>query len=51
MEPGLQVLGEHGYIVIVKEKSQGGRPSEKVYINPEYYKQKEQAHNGNKRSL
>ena len=38
MEPGLQVLIEHGYIAVVKEKSgsKGGRPPEKIVINPEY---------------
>lgn len=42
MEPGLQVLVEHGYIAIVKESAGRGRPSEKIYINPEYLKWKEQ---------
>ena len=42
MEPGLRCLEEHGYIAIVTEKKKGpGRPSEKIYINPEYYKWKE----------
>lgn len=41
MEPGLHCLKEHGYIAIVKEIQGRGRPSEKIYINPEYYKQKE----------
>ena len=41
MEPGLQCLVEHGYIAIVKENQGKGRPSEKIYINPEYYKWKE----------
>lgn len=43
MEPGLKVLEEHGYIAIVKEKIGGrGRPSERIYINPEYIKWKEE---------
>lgn len=44
MEPGLQCLEEHGYISIVNEKPAGkrGRPTEKIYINPEYYKWKEE---------
>lgn len=42
MEPGLQCLVEHGYIAIEKEKKEKGRPSEKIYINPEYYKWKEE---------
>ena len=42
MEPGLQCLVEHGYISIVKESQGRGRPSEKIYINPEYYKWKEE---------
>lgn len=42
MEPGLKCLEEHGYIAIVKEKNGRGRPSEKIYINPEYYKWKEE---------
>lgn len=41
MEPGLQCLVEHGYIAIVKESQGKGRPSEKIYVNPEYYKWKE----------
>ncbi len=42
MEPGLKVLLEHGYIVIMKQKREsGGRPSEIIYINPQYYKWKE----------
>ena len=42
MEPGLKVLEDHGYIAGVKENSgRRGRPSEKIYINPEYYKWKE----------
>ena len=42
MEPGLKVLEDHGYIAVVKENSgKRGRPSEKIYINPEYYKWKE----------
>lgn len=41
MEPGLKCLEEHGYIAIKPEKSGRGRPSEKIYINPEYYKWKE----------
>lgn len=37
MQPGLNVLVEHGYICIIKAHSNGrGRPSETVYINPEY---------------
>ena len=43
MEPGLEVLKEHGYIAIVTEKSGNrGRPSERIYINPEYIKWKEE---------
>ena len=43
MEPGLQVLVEHGYIAIKKEKPAGrGRPSEQIYINPAYYQWKEE---------
>lgn len=42
MEPGLQCLVEHGYIAIVQEGQGKGRPSEKIYINPEYYKWKEE---------
>lgn len=42
MEPGLKCLEEHGYIAIVKESQGRGRPSEKIYINPEYYKWREQ---------
>lgn len=42
MEPGLQCLVDHGYIAIVTESQGRGRPSEKIYINPEYYKWKEQ---------
>ena len=41
MEPGLQCLVEHGYIAIVKESQGKGRPSEKIYVNPEYYKWKD----------
>lgn len=47
MEPGLQCLVEHGYIARETEKPARGRPSEKIYINPEYYKWKEsQKRNG-----
>lgn len=43
MEPGLQVLVEHGYIAIKKEKpARGGRVSEQIYINPAYYQWKEE---------
>lgn len=42
MEPGLKCLEEHGYIAIVKEKNGRGRPTEKIFINPEYYKWKEE---------
>ncbi len=44
MEPGLQVLIEHGYIAVVKEETstKGGRPSEKIVINPEYLAWKDQ---------
>lgn len=42
MEPGLQCLVEHGYIARETQKTGRGRPSEKIYINPEYYKWKEQ---------
>ena len=43
MEPGLKVLEEHGYIAIVKERNGSrGRPSERIYINPEYIKWKEE---------
>ena len=43
MEPGLKVLKEHGYIAIVTEKSGNrGRPSERIYINPECIKWKEE---------
>lgn len=41
MEPGLQCLVEHGYIARETQKTGRGRPSEKIYINPEYYKWKE----------
>lgn len=42
MEPGLQCLIDHGYIAIVPDEKKGpGRRSEKIYINPEYYKWKE----------
>lgn len=41
MEPGLQCLLEHGYIRI-EEKRTKGRPSTKIFINPEYYQWKEQ---------
>lgn len=38
-----QNLEEHGYIAIVKERSGSrGRPSERIYINPEYIKWKEE---------
>lgn len=40
---GLQVLVEHGYIAIKKEKpARGGRVSEQIYINPAYYQWKEE---------
>lgn len=42
MEPGLQCLVEHGYIARETESQGRGRPSEKIYINPEYYKWKEE---------
>lgn len=43
MESGLRCLEEHGYIAIVPEEKKGpGRRSEKIYINPEYYKWKEE---------
>lgn len=45
MEPGLRCLEEHGYISIVRESHGRGRPSEKIYINPEYYKWKEEQKN------
>lgn len=49
MELGLTILKEHGYIAIRKEKSEkGGRPSEKIYINPEYIKYKEEQRNERK---
>lgn len=42
MESGLKVLKDHGYIAIVEERTgKHGRPSEMVYINPEYIKWKE----------
>lgn len=41
MEPGIQCLVEHGYIAIVKESQGKGRPSERIYVNPEYYKWKD----------
>lgn len=41
MQSGLDCLEKHGYIAIVKEKGGKGRPSEKIYINPEYYNEKE----------
>lgn len=41
MDPGLQCLVDHGYIAIVKESQGKGRPSEKIYVNPEYYKWKD----------
>ena len=41
MEPSLQVLVDHGYVSIVKGNTgKRGRPSEKIYINPEYIRQK-----------
>lgn len=49
MEPGLRCLEEHGYIAIIKESQGRGRPSEKICINPEYYKWKES--NGIKASI
>lgn len=49
MQPGLDVLAQHGYIAITKERAEkGGRPSEKVYINPEYIKYKEEQKNERK---
>lgn len=46
MQPGLDVLVEHGYIAIVKEHTKKkGRPPEKIYINPEYIKYKEEQKN------
>lgn len=39
MEPGLKCLEEHGYIRILKQKEGRGRPTETIYINPEYYKE------------
>lgn len=41
MEAGLQCLVEHGYISIETIKTGGkGRPSEIIYINPEYEKER-----------
>ena len=48
MLPGIKCLIEHGYIRVNKERlggqnpQKGGRPSEIIYVNPEYIKQKEQ---------
>lgn len=51
MIPGIKCLIEHGYIRVNKERlarqnpqnpQKGGRPSEIIYVNPEYIKQKEQ---------
>ena len=51
MIPGLRCLIEHGYIRVQKSyltsqnpqnPQKGGRPSEIVYVNPEYIKWKEQ---------
>ena len=49
MEPGLKCLEEHGYIRILKqnEKKQG-RPTENIYINPEYYKEQDALERGYK---
>ena len=49
MEPGLKCLEEHGYIRILKqnEKKQG-RPTETIYINPEYYKEQDALERGYK---
>lgn len=43
MDIGLQCLVEHGYIFMKKEETgKKGRPSTKIFINPEYYQWKEQ---------
>lgn len=43
MDIGLQCLAEHGYISMKKEETgKKGRPSTKIFINPEYYLWKEQ---------
>lgn len=43
MEPGLECLIEHGYITAFQEEAKGtGRPSTRIFINPEYYQWKEQ---------
>ncbi len=43
MQPGLDVLVEHGYIAIKKVKNEKrGRPQERIYINPEYIKYREE---------
>ncbi len=41
MEPGLALLVDHGYLRTEKVKT-GGRPTEKVVLNPEYLAQKAQ---------
>lgn len=52
MEDGLNCLIEHGYFCVVKEKSSGkGRPLEKIYINPEYYKLKENTETDEKETI
>ncbi len=43
MQPGIDVLVEHGYIAIKKVKNEKrGRPQERIYINPEYIKYREE---------
>lgn len=43
MEPGLECLIEHGYITAYQEEAkEKGRPSTRIFINPEYYLWKEQ---------
>ena len=48
MDPGLKCLEEHGYIRILKQKGGKGRPTETVYINPEYYKEQDALKRGYK---
>ena len=41
MDPALKLLADHGYLRTEKVKT-GGRPTEKVVLNPEYLAQKPQ---------
>lgn len=59
MIPGLRCLIEHGYIRVQKSypsdktdktDKKGGRPSEIVYVNPEYIKWKEAQKDGNSKT-